>query len=309
MYHAKAKGKARSEVFDEKMRDRAKARLEIETDLRKAIDRGQLVLFYQPQISLRDGRTIGYEALVRWRHPNRGLVPPTEFIPVAEETDLIIPLGRWVLREACRQMAEWHRNFEVESALTISVNVSYRQLSDTTLVDDVRRVLAETGLSPRSLKLELTESSIMSNADVAIKVLQQLKEIGVGLEIDDFGTGYSSLSYLNRLPFDTVKIDRSFVKDLQSSGESAEIVKTILDLARSMNMTVVAEGVETAAQLEALNSLGCGYAQGYFFSKPVDKDSTQSSIRQRHLWRAVAQPQAAPETSPVQETELVVAGN
>jgi diguanylate cyclase (GGDEF)-like protein/PAS domain S-box-containing protein len=308
MYHAKAKGKARSEVFDEKMRDRAKARLEIETDLRKAIDLKQLVLFYQPQVSLIDGRTVGYEALVRWQHPERGLIPPSEFIPVAEETDLIIPLGRWVLREACRQMAQWHRNFEVESKLTISVNVSFRQLSDTSLVDDVREILEETGLSARSLKLELTESSIMSNADVAIKVLQEFKEIGVGLEIDDFGTGYSSLSYLNRLPFDTVKIDRSFVKELQSSGESAEIVKTILDLARSMNMTVIAEGVETMAQLETLTSLGCGYAQGYYFSKPVDKDSTQSSIRQRHaLWRAVAQLQEAPNDSQISEADLVLA--
>jgi diguanylate cyclase (GGDEF)-like protein/PAS domain S-box-containing protein len=313
MYHAKAKGKARSEVFDEKMRDRAKARLEIETDLRKALDLKQLVLFYQPQVSLTNGRTIGYEALIRWQHPERGLVPPSEFIPVAEETDLIVPIGRWVIREACRQMAEWHRTFTVESQLTISVNVSYRQLSDTSLVNDVKKILAETGLPATSLKLELTESSIMSNADVAISILQQLKDIGVGLEIDDFGTGYSSLSYLNRLPFDTVKIDRSFVKDLQSSGESAEIVKTILDLARSMNMTVVAEGVETTAQLEALSALGCGFAQGYYFSKPTDKDSTQSSIRQRHaLWRAVAQLQEASDDSHVAEgaeKELAPVGN
>ena len=309
MYYAKAKGKACSEVFDEKMRDRARARLEIETDLRKALDLKQLVLFYQPQVSLIDGRTTGYEALLRWQHPERGLVPPLEFIPVAEETELIIPIGRWVLREACMQMAQWHKAFEVETELTISVNVSFRQLTNTDLVADVRAILDETGLSPSSLRLELTESSIMTNADVAMDVLQQLKQIGVGLEIDDFGTGYSSLSYLSRLPFDTVKIDRSFVKDLKSSGESAEIVKTILDLARSMNMNVVAEGVETMTQLEALATLGCRYGQGYYFSRPEDKDSTQSSIHQRHaLWRAVGQLHEAADASREAEGEFALTG-
>jgi diguanylate cyclase (GGDEF)-like protein/PAS domain S-box-containing protein len=296
MYYAKTKGKARYEVFDEGMRDRARARLEIETDLRKAIDLNQLVLYYQPQISLVTSRVIGYEALVRWRHPERGLVPPSEFIPVAEETDLIVPLGRWVLREACRQMAQWHRGFAVDPALTVSVNVSFRQLGDASLVDEVRKALRESGLPPGSLKLEMTESSIMSNPEMAIGILRQLKEIGVGLEIDDFGTGYSSLSNLSRLPFDTVKIDQSFVKDLHASGESAEIVKTILDLARSMGMSVVAEGVETADQLGVLTSLGCDYAQGYYFSRPVDSEATQALLRERHnLQRAFSQLEAPVE--------------
>jgi diguanylate cyclase (GGDEF)-like protein/PAS domain S-box-containing protein len=290
MYYAKTKGKARYEVFDEGMRDRAKARLDIETDLRKAIDLNQLVLYYQPQISLVNNGVIGYEALVRWQHPERGLVGPVEFIPIAEETDLIVPLGRWVLREACRQMALWHRNFAADPALTVSVNVSFRQLGDTNLVDEVRKALRESGLPPESLKLEMTESSIMSNPEMAIGILRQLKEIGVGLEIDDFGTGYSSLSNLSRLPFDTVKIDQSFVRDLHATGESAEIVKTILDLARSMGMSVVAEGVETAGQLGVLTSLGCDYAQGYYFSRPVDCDATQALLRERHsMRRAFAQ--------------------
>jgi diguanylate cyclase (GGDEF)-like protein/PAS domain S-box-containing protein len=297
MYYAKTKGKARCEVFDEGMRDRAKARLEIETDLRRAIDLNQLVLYYQPQMSLTNNRVVGYEALVRWQHPERGLVPPSEFIPVAEETDLIVPLGRWVLREACRQMALWHRSFAVQPALTVSVNVSFRQLGDANLVDEVRKALRESGLPPESLKLEMTESSIMSNTEMAIGVLRQLKEIGVGLEIDDFGTGYSSLSNLSRLPFDTVKIDQSFVKDLHASGESAEIVRTILDLARSMGMSVVAEGVETVDQLGVLTSLGCDYAQGYYFSRPVDKDSTQALLRERHsLRRAFAQLETQPDS-------------
>jgi diguanylate cyclase (GGDEF)-like protein len=285
MYHAKAKGKARAELFDEGMRDRAKARLEVETDLRKAIPDGQLRVFYQPQVSLFDGRVTGYEALVRWQHPERGLLAPSEFLPVAEETDLIAPLGQFVLREACRQMAHWHTTYTVDPSLSISVNVSFRQLSDGDFVEEVATVLRETGLRPGSLKLELTESCIMSNTDSAIDILRRLKAMGIGLEIDDFGTGYSSLSYLSRLPFDTVKIDRSFVKELQSSEESTEIVKTILDLARSLHMTVVAEGVETPGQVEALATLGCDYGQGYFFSPPASSDSTQASIRNQLAYR------------------------
>ncbi len=307
MYYAKTKGKTRFEMFDEKMRDRAKARLEIETDLRKAIDLKQFVLFYQPQISLLSNRVVGYEALVRWQHPERGLVAPSEFIPVAEETGLIVPLGRWVLREACRQMAEWHRSFDVDPKPTISVNVSFRQLNDANLVDEVRKTMRETGLAPASLRLEMTESAIMSNSEMAMDVLRRLKEMGVGLEIDDFGTGYSSLSYLKRLPFDTVKIDQSFVRDLHATGESVEIVKTILDLARSMNMSVVAEGVETADQVEVLTSLGCKYAQGYYFSRPADKDSTQSLIRERYdLRRAFAQLKSTAEVSNGAETPAPV---
>jgi diguanylate cyclase (GGDEF)-like protein/PAS domain S-box-containing protein len=288
MYHAKTSGKARFAVFDEKMRERAIARLETETDLRKAIDGQQLVLCYQPQVCLRDQRIIGYETLIRWNHPERGLLVPGEFIPLAEETDLIVALGRWVLKEACRQMAEWHRSVVCDPPLTVSVNVSFKQLTETDLVEEVRRVLAETGLHPGSLKLEMTESAIMANAENAVAMLQQLKDMGVGLEIDDFGTGYSSLSYLNKLPFDTLKIDRSFVMEL-ASAESAEIVKTIVELARSMNMNAIAEGVETADQLQALIALGCRYAQGFYFSKPLGSEETYALMLEREdLKRAFA---------------------
>jgi diguanylate cyclase (GGDEF)-like protein/PAS domain S-box-containing protein len=269
MYYAKKAGRGRFEVFDEGMREQAIARLEIETELRKAIDDHELVLFYQPQVSLRDRRITGFEALVRWQHPVRGLVMPGEFIQIAEETDLIVPLGRWVLGEACRQMALWQRRFTQGPPLTISVNVSFKQLTGAGFVEDVKLALAGTELIPGTLRLEMTESTAMTNADETADTLRQLKELNVGLEIDDFGTGYSSLSTLNRLPFDTVKIDCSFVRDLGTSEESLEIVRAILDLARSMSMNVVAEGVETIDQLQKLNALGCTHAQGYYFSKPV----------------------------------------
>ena len=280
MYHAKARGKARFAIFDEAMRERAVSRLEIETGLRKAIQTGELMLHYQPQFSLRDHRVIGYEALVRWNHPNRGLLPPSEFIPIAEESDLIIHLGRWVLKEACAQMAAWHRGFAISPPPAISVNVSPRHLRDAGLVEDVGRVLAETGLDPRYLRLEVTESSIMQDPEAALTTLRRLKLMHIGLEIDDFGTGYSSLSYLQRLPFDTVKIDRSFVRELGVSGESLEIVKTIVDLARSLQMGVVAEGIETKEQLRNLANLGCEYGQGYYFSKPVGAQTIQSGMQQ-----------------------------
>jgi diguanylate cyclase (GGDEF)-like protein/PAS domain S-box-containing protein len=270
MYQAKKAGRARFEVFDDGMRQRALARLEIETDLRKAIEQNQLVLFYQPQISI-PGRTIlGFEALVRWQHPERGLIPPGDFIFIAEETDLIIPLGGWVLREACRQTSVWQRRFPMQPPLTVAVNVSYKQLRDAGFVEDVRRALAESGLLPGTLHLEMTESTAMTNTDETISTLERLKGLDVRLEIDDFGTGYSSLSSLNRLPFDTVKIDCSFVRELTTNEESSEIVRAILDLARSMSMSVVAEGVETQDQLKKLETLGCSCAQGYYFSRPLE---------------------------------------
>ena len=268
MYHAKTAGKARFEVFDEGMRTRAIARLEIETELRKAIDERQLFLHYQPQISVCGQRITGFEALVRWERPGHGVLSPAEFIPVAEETDLIVPLGRWVLEEACRQMAEWQRKFVFDPPLSISVNVSFKQLTDDGFVGDVQRMLADTGLCPGTLKLEMTESAVMESPTATIDTLRRLKDLCVGLEIDDFGTGYSSLSYLSCLPFDTVKIDRSFVSQLGGT-ESWAIVRTILDLARSMNLDVVAEGVETADQLRTLTALGCARVQGYYFSRPV----------------------------------------
>lgn len=279
MYYAKTRGKGRFEVFDEGMRGRAVARMELESDLRKAIEQNDFMVYYQPEVALSSGKVVGYEALVRWKHPVRGVVMPGEFLPLAEETGMIVPLGRWVLREACRQMAEWHRNFPQDPDLAVSVNASSRELSDPEMVPNVARILRETGLKPSTLRIEVTESSIVENQAQTASTLRRLRELGVSLEIDDFGTGYSSLSRLHEYPFSTVKIDRSFVKDLQTDPESLHLVQTILRLAEGLGLSVVAEGIETAAQLAKLSSLGCGYGQGYYFSRPGDKESTQRAIQ------------------------------
>jgi predicted signal transduction protein with EAL and GGDEF domain len=281
MYYAKALGKGQFQIFDQGMRDRAIARIELEEDMKEAIKAHEFVLHYQPKVSLVDERITGFEALVRWNHPTRGLLYPSEFIPVAEETGLIIPIGRWVLLEACRQMAAWHKSIVREPALAINVNISVKQLAEVNLADEVSRILAETGLDPSTLRLEITESCIMENVQMAITTLRRLKELNVGLEIDDFGTGYSSLSYLRQLPFDTVKIDQSFVKELGTDGDACEIVTTILQLAQSLGMEVVAEGVETKAQLARLTAMGCASGQGYYFSKPVDAERAQQLIRDK----------------------------
>jgi EAL domain-containing protein (putative c-di-GMP-specific phosphodiesterase class I) len=262
------------------MRGRAVARMELESDLRQAIDEQEFVVFYQPEVSLSTRKAVGYEALVRWNHPRRGTVMPGEFLPVAEETGLIIPLGRLVMREACRQMAEWHRNFPQEPRLTISINASSRELADPDLVANVAQILQETGLDPGSLRLEVTESSIMDNQELTTSTLRRLRDLGIHLEIDDFGTGYSSLSRLHEYPFSTVKIDRSFIKDLETGTESLHLVKTILRLADDLGLSVVAEGIETPEQLARLASLGCGYGQGYYFARPMDGKATQKTIQE-----------------------------
>ena len=281
MYHAKLHGRGRFEVFDQTMRERAIARIEIEDDMKKALTAGEFVLYYQPKVSLTDQRITGFEALVRWNHPKRGLLYPSEFIPVAEETGLIIPLGRWVLREACRQMVVWQKSIVREPALSVSVNLSFKQLAEASLTEDVEGILAETGLDPRTLKLEMTESSIMENASLAVATLSRFKSLKIGLEIDDFGTGYSSLSYLRQLPFDTVKIDHSFVKELGTADDTSQIVSTIMQLARSLGMDVVAEGVETKDQLARLTEMGCTSGQGYYFSRPVDAERAHWLIRDK----------------------------
>ncbi|HYY98953.1 MAG TPA: EAL domain-containing protein, partial [Pyrinomonadaceae bacterium] len=269
MYRAKMQGKKRHVVFDKAMHDRAMELLQLETDLRRAIQRREFFLHYQPIVSLETGKVASFEALVRWRHPERGLVMPGEFITVAEETGLIIPLGQWVLGEACRQMREWQKHYKIDEDVTVSVNLSSRQFSQADLTEQVASVLRETGLPAHSLKLEITESMVMENIDTAIDMLTQLRNLGVGISIDDFGTGYSSLSYLHRFPIDTLKIDRSFVTQMTDNTENAEIVRTIVTLARSLGMNVIAEGVETAAQLTQLRDLGCDFGQGYLFSKAV----------------------------------------
>src|SRR5437868_5382173 len=269
MYRAKLLGKKRHVVFDKGMHDRAMELLQIETDLRRAISRKEFFLNYQPIVSLETGKVCSFEALVRWRHPERGLVVPSDFIPVAEETGLIIPLGQWVLAEACRQMREWQKFYGVSESVTMSVNLSGRQFSQADLIEQISSALREAGLRPGCLKLEITESMVAENMDTAIGMLTQLRDLGVGLSIDDFGTGYSSLSYLHRFPIDTLKIDRSFVTQMTVNTENAEIVRTIVTLARSLDMNAVAEGVETREQLRQLCELECGYGQGYLFSKPV----------------------------------------
>jgi len=273
MYHAKTNGKARFEFFNAGLREQAVTRFETETGLRKAIEENQLVVYYQPIVSLADLRIRGFEALVRWNHPERGIIAPGEFIPIAEESDLILLLGRWVLREACRQMAEWQVRFAPDPPLTISVNVSARQLSDPRLIDDVELALAESGLKHETLALEMTESSVMGDAEQTLAALNRLKRMNIRLEIDDFGTGYSSLSYLQRLPFDILKIDRSFVSELRAGSSSVNIVKAILELGHSFGMEIVAEGVETDEQLSILRQLDCNYIQGFLFSRPLDADT------------------------------------
>jgi diguanylate cyclase (GGDEF)-like protein/PAS domain S-box-containing protein len=268
MYRAKALGRSRCEIFDAEMRAQAVMRLELDTDLRKAVDRNEFVVYYQPMFSIPGEQLEGFEALVRWPHPERGLIPPADFIPIAEENGLILPIGTMVLREACRQMREWQIQYPDRSTVTLSVNISPRQFVEPTLPDLVAGILAETGLNPKTLCLEVTETVLVEDAQNAIDTLNQLKKLGIGLKIDDFGTGFSSLSYLHRFPFDTIKIDRSFIANLESD-EGAAIVKAIIALANNLGMEVIAEGAETSRQMSILESFGCAHGQGYYFSRPV----------------------------------------
>jgi EAL domain-containing protein (putative c-di-GMP-specific phosphodiesterase class I) len=278
MYRAKSMGKARHEVFDKEMHTVAMNLLQMETDLRGAIDRQEFFIQYQPIVALDNFTLRGFEALVRWQHPTRGLISPMDFIPVAEETGQIIAIGQWALHEACRQMSRWQRRYPSDPPLFISVNLSSRQFTQPDLLEQVRLILEETKLDPRCLKLEITESVVMENIDKATEMLRQLRALGVRLAIDDFGTGYSSLSYLHRFPIDTLKVDRSFVMRMVDNNENIEIVRTILMLAQNLGMDVVAEGVETKEQLALLRKLGCENGQGYFFSRPVSVGGAEKII-------------------------------
>jgi diguanylate cyclase (GGDEF)-like protein/PAS domain S-box-containing protein len=269
MYRAKERGSARYELFDQAMRDRAIVRLRVENDLRRALARDELRLVYQPVISLVDRSIVGVEALVRWEHPERGIVPPDEFIPVAEEDGLIEPIGRWVLEQACRQAAQWHRHCPERIPLEIAVNLSAAQFAKRSLPDTVGEILRATGLDPRSLSLEITESVILRDDQVLTDALLELKELGVQLVLDDFGTGYSSLSYLTRLPLDVLKVDRSFVDGLGRDPRDTAVTEAIVAMARALSLTAVGEGVETEQQARELAAMGCDLAQGYHFSRPV----------------------------------------
>lgn len=284
MYRAKANGKNRFEVFDAAMHARAVEALRIENELRHAIAAGDVRPHYQPVVALDSGEIRGFEALARWYHPERGVIDPADFIPLAEETGLIAPLGMSLLRQACEQLSTWERDWPECSPLSMSVNVSAVQFQVMTLADDIRDVISATGIAPEQLMLEITESALMGDSAATLQTLWKLKSIGVRLAIDDFGTGYSSLSYLHRLPFDTLKVDRSFVTRMSSDRESRGIVKTIITLANELRKDVIAEGVEKDAHRAALAMLGCEYAQGYFYSKPLDAAGVEQLLTAGSEW-------------------------
>ncbi|WP_243439618.1 EAL domain-containing protein [Fundidesulfovibrio soli] len=283
MYRAKALGKARYEIFDSTMHQAATSLLQLETDLRAAVERGELRLHYQPIVGIPDGDVQGFEALVRWQHPTRGLIPPADFIPVAEETGLIVSVGSWVLRTACEQLAKWQNLKRMQPPLSMSVNISAKQFLNLELVGEIRSVLEDTGIPPESLRLEITESRAMENAEFTVRMLTLLKGLGVKISIDDFGTGYSSLAYLHRFPLDSLKIDRSFVGKMGDGSENLEIVGAIVHLAHNLGLEVVAEGVEQHGQLDDLHGLSCQYGQGFLFSKPLPSEEAEKLLRTRLL--------------------------
>lgn len=282
MYHAKRAGKACHKIFNSTMHTNFLGRLQLETDLRRAIQRGELRLHYQLIVSLLTGQISGFEALVRWQHPQLGLVSPIKFIPLAEETGLIVPIGEWVLREACRQMERWQTEGLVSNIATMSVNVAGRQFAELNLVKKVQEILEETSLAPSNLRIEITEGVIMESINSVTTQLDSFCDLGIQLSLDDFGTGYSSLTRLQSFPIDTLKIDRSFVSKLGRNGENLEIVQTIINLALHLGMNAIAEGVETPEQVLLLKNLGCHYGQGYLFSKPLNSDDIVNLITEKY---------------------------
>jgi diguanylate cyclase (GGDEF)-like protein len=284
MYRAKSLGRARYEVFNEALHREAMDRLRLETDLRRAVQEESFGIQYQPIISLADGRMIGFEALVRWRHPVWGLVPPEQFIQVAEETGLILPIGRWVLSEACERLRQWQRDYPSELPLTINVNLSRRQLLQADLLDQIRCILSRTKLPAESLQLEITESAILENPEDAIEFLNHLKSLNIGLCVDDFGTGYSSLSSLQQFPVNVLKIDKTFINGMGPDGKKDEIVRAVVSLAHSLRMQVVAEGVETEGQLQRLRDMECDYGQGYLLCHALDAEGIDRLLDRAEPW-------------------------
>ena len=292
-------------IFDQKMHIRAVTRLQIETDLRFAIERNEFELYYQPIVGLENSSLVGFEALVRWNHPQRGLVPPNEFIPISESTGLIIPMTIQILHSACSQLVKWQERSGNATPLSVAVNLSGKHFGHPNLVEQINTIIAETGIAPSSLKLELTEGAVMENAETAILMLRQIKETGVQISIDDFGTGYSSLSYLHRFPIDLLKVDRSFVSAMEENTENGEIVRTVIALAKALNLKVVAEGIESVHQFHQLRILGCEYGQGYLFSKPLPVADIERLLEDKTRWQnilpaaPVAQPQGRDMLTPL----------
>ena len=283
MYRAKNTGRGRYEMFDRAMHAEALTRLQIETDLRHAFERDEFFLHYQPIVSIPEGRIVGAEALIRWRHFERGIVSPATFVPVAEDTGLVVPLGRWVLKEACRQAREW-QSYGRDGRFGISVNLSVREFAQPDLVRAVASVLEETGLAASSLRIEITESAIIGQKHPAIETVEQLRALGVGIHLDDFGTGYSALSYLHRLPLDAVKIDRAFTSSIDQEERPLHVVKAIVSLAHAIGLEVVAEGVTNQRQLDLLRDMGCDLAQGFYFSRPCNTEEMVALMATEARW-------------------------
>ncbi len=275
LYEAKAAGKNRYVMFQSSMQTAVQDRLTLEMDLAEALERQELFLLYQPTFDLQSERVIGVEALIRWRHPTRGVISPLDFIPVAEESGLIVPIGRWVLEGACRQAAVWHHRGHM---IGVSVNVSARQLDADGLIEDVRRALHDSGIDPATLTLEITETTLMRDAEATARRLDELKELGLRIAIDDFGTGYSSLAYLRQFPADALKIDRSFISGIAASKESAALVHTLVQLGKALDIETLAEGIEDQAQLKALQREHCDHGQGFLFSRPLDVDAVEAFL-------------------------------
>jgi diguanylate cyclase (GGDEF)-like protein len=284
MYRAKNSGRGRYEMFDRAMHAEALTRLQIETDLRHAFEREEFFLHYQPIVSIAEGRIVGAEALVRWRHFERGIVSPATFVPVAEDTGLVVPLGRWVLREACRQAHEWQSTLGNGQLFGMSVNLSVREFAQPDLVRAVSSVLEETGLQPQALRIEITESAIIGQKHPAIETVEQLRALGVSIHLDDFGTGYSALSYLHRLPLDAVKVDRAFTSAIDQEERPLHVVKAIVSLAHAIGLEVVAEGVTNERQLQLLREMGCDLAQGFYFSRPCNTDEMAQLLSNAPNW-------------------------
>jgi EAL domain-containing protein (putative c-di-GMP-specific phosphodiesterase class I) len=278
MYRAKSYGKARCAVFDEVMHEEANERLRIEHDLRKAVDGEQLELYFQPIVKTESGEIVGFEALMRWNHPSQGLVSPDDFIPLAEETGLIVPLGAWALDTALKQLKQWQPMHRLDEPLFMSVNVSKRQLTQPTFIAEVEQCLEKHGVAPETVKLEITESTIMDNVESISVVLDELRNVGLQIAMDDFGTGHSSLSCLHQFPITDVKIDRAFMRNVEQNRQYAAVIYSIVGLAHNIGSRVIAEGIETAAQLAQLQAVDCDMAQGYFFAKPLVTAEAQQML-------------------------------